>query len=271
MRPRAFISYRRADTSADARGLRDFLAGAFGAENVFMDIDNLLPGQRFDRELKKALRQCNVLLAIIGGRWLSLLNERRQSRQEDFMRKEIAAALARGKLVIPVLIDDAAIPSASVLPRDIRPLAYHQTLYVKRASFARDLERLGNALREQLPRHHDAQEDRWRRHRFGLGALTLAAGLAVAVAWYSTSPLNGPKEVAAPGSSAVAGACAKTVTFACLRAGLVRGHVDSDLRQTECTEERTYLPAELGWRSIWTTSVYSYAPGDSGPGGGLEN
>jgi hypothetical protein len=185
------------------------------------------------------------------------------------MRMEIAAALARGKLVVPVLIDDAAIPPASLLPRDIRPLAYHQTHHLRRTSSERDLKRLGDALREQLPRHYDAQRDR-RRYRFGLGALALAIGLAVAAVWHASRP-NRPNEAATPESSVVAGACAETVTFACLRAGLVRGHIDSDLRQTECSEERTYLPAELGWRSIWTTSVYSYAPGDSGPGGGLEN
>jgi len=31
-----------------------------------MDIDQLLAGQRFDRELEKALASCEVLIAVIG-------------------------------------------------------------------------------------------------------------------------------------------------------------------------------------------------------------
>jgi hypothetical protein len=72
-------------------------------------------------------------------------------------------------------------------------------------------------------------------------------------------------------AEADAGRCSERVTMACLRAGVVRGHVLSNLRQTSCAEERVYFPGELNWKSIWTTSVYSYAPGGGGPGGGLAN
>jgi hypothetical protein len=33
--------------------------------NPFMDVDDLLPGQRFDRQLAKALDACDVLIADI--------------------------------------------------------------------------------------------------------------------------------------------------------------------------------------------------------------
>ena len=58
-----FISYRREDAPGDARGICDRLGRAFGAANVFMDVDRLLAGQRFDRELNKALAKCDVLIA----------------------------------------------------------------------------------------------------------------------------------------------------------------------------------------------------------------
>ena len=38
--------------------------------NVFMDVDNLFAGQRFDQELDKALTQCEVLVAVIGRNWM---------------------------------------------------------------------------------------------------------------------------------------------------------------------------------------------------------
>ncbi len=42
-----FINYRRDDAKAEAARLRDRLAQAFGAANVFMDVDNLLAAGQF--------------------------------------------------------------------------------------------------------------------------------------------------------------------------------------------------------------------------------
>ena len=83
MRGRIFISYRRDDAPGDARGVADRLARDFGKSNVFMDVDNLLAGQRFDRELDRALSQCDVLIAILGPRWMDLLS--RADGERDFV------------------------------------------------------------------------------------------------------------------------------------------------------------------------------------------
>ena len=136
---RIFISYRRDDAKADARGLRDRLAQQFGAKNIFMDVDNLLVGQRFDQELEKALKQCDVFLAIIGPRWMELLSERRASGERDYVREEITAALKRGAIVIPVLVDGAPIPQANALPEELRELALYQALSVSHAHYGRDV------------------------------------------------------------------------------------------------------------------------------------
>ena len=50
-----FISYRRDDNPDAAARVRDGLAGKFGKANLFIDVDDLLAGQRFDEELAKAL------------------------------------------------------------------------------------------------------------------------------------------------------------------------------------------------------------------------
>ena len=44
-----------------------------GTKALFMDVDNLLAGKRFDKELDKALGACDVFLAIIGPRWLAII------------------------------------------------------------------------------------------------------------------------------------------------------------------------------------------------------
>jgi len=59
-------AYLRENAPADARGICDRLRSQFGEANLFMDIDQLLAGQRFDRELEKALASCEVLIAVIG-------------------------------------------------------------------------------------------------------------------------------------------------------------------------------------------------------------
>src|SRR5215211_200639 len=95
MAGKIFISYRRDDAAGDARGIRDAIAVKFGKSNVFMDVDDLLPGQRFDKKLANALDACDVLIAVIGSRWMDLLSGRIMSAAIDYVREEIAAALKR--------------------------------------------------------------------------------------------------------------------------------------------------------------------------------
>ena len=130
----------------DARGIRDALTAKFGRTNVFMDVGNLLAGQRFDRELEKALAQCDVLIAVMGPRWMDLLTARTQSDERDYVREEIAAALTKGirrhsssggrEGAMPPL------PRAQALPDDIRDLILHQKHDVAHGPFRRDISDL---------------------------------------------------------------------------------------------------------------------------------
>ena len=134
-----FVNYRRDDAKAEAARLHDRLAQSFGAANVFMDVDNLLPGERFDLRLKEALAGTDVFLAVIGARWLDLLQARAASGERDYVREEIAAALAAKIVVIPVLMDRAPLPKAASLPEDICELALYHKHDVVYESFGRDV------------------------------------------------------------------------------------------------------------------------------------
>jgi hypothetical protein len=112
MASKIFINCRRDDERVVAARLRDRLAQTLGDANVFMDVDNVLAGRRFDKELEKALAQTNVLLAVIGPRWMELLSERQASGERDYVREEIAGALKRGITVIPVLVERTPLPRA---------------------------------------------------------------------------------------------------------------------------------------------------------------
>ncbi len=147
MAAKIFINYRRDDAKAEAARLRDRLAQAFGAANVFMDVDNLQPGERFDIKLQQSLSETDVFLSVIGGRWTELLAARAKSGERDHVCEEIAAALAHRKIVIPVLLDRAALPRAADLPGDIAELVLHQKHDVVHESFGRDAAALIEAIK----------------------------------------------------------------------------------------------------------------------------
>ncbi|MGH9280483.1 MAG: TIR domain-containing protein, partial [Acidimicrobiales bacterium] len=126
-----FISYRREDTSPYAGRLRDRLGSHFGAHQIFRDVDRIAPGESFPSVIKQAVGSCDALLALIGPAWLSVEDEdgrRRLDDPDDYLRQEIAAALDRRILVVPVLIGPAQMPDRETLPDRLAPLADHQAL-----------------------------------------------------------------------------------------------------------------------------------------------
>ncbi len=145
-----FISYRRDDDPAFAARVRDGLAAKFGQAALFMDVDNLLAGQRFDDELAKALKECDVLVAILGTRWMDVLAAKTAGNERDYVREEISAALQRRIVVIPARVGRegllAPLPRAADLPEDIRELVQHQKHDVVHEKFGRDAAALADAI-----------------------------------------------------------------------------------------------------------------------------
>src|SRR5258705_4256034 len=113
---RLFINYRRQDSEGHVGRLYDHLVQHFDPAGVFMDVDSIEPGADFIKTLQDAIAAADVLLAVIGPHWLTIADEkgeRRLDQWDDFVRIEIAAAIQRGKLVIPVLVGGATMPSPS--------------------------------------------------------------------------------------------------------------------------------------------------------------
>ncbi len=148
-----FISYRREDAAGDAGRLYDRLVEHFGRDRVFRDIDNIQPGGRFPRVIDEQLSRCDVLIALIGRRWLSEANAEGRPRLEDpddFVRLEIATALRRDVTVIPALLDKAEMPRSAALPSDLRPLASCQAIEIDGADFHDDVTRLIAVLERRV-------------------------------------------------------------------------------------------------------------------------
>jgi hypothetical protein len=149
-----FISYRRDDSGGYAGRLFDALAGRFGHDQMFMDLDDIHGGDDFAAVIDEKVGQCSALLAVIGERWLTLTGQdggRRIDAPGDFVRLEIAKALERGVRVIPVLVGGAAMPVAADLPEVLRPLAVHQAIDLRDAHFHADANQLIDLLQSTVP------------------------------------------------------------------------------------------------------------------------
>ena len=153
MAGKIFINYRRDDSIAVAGRLHDRLAEAFGRDNLFMDVDNIPVGINFEDYLNNQVAQCDAVLSVIGPNWLNAkdeTNQRRLDKSDDFVAIEIAAALARNILVIPVLVDSTHMPNASELPASLKPLALRNAIQVRNTNFGSDAEQLITKMREAL-------------------------------------------------------------------------------------------------------------------------
>src|SRR5215210_761834 len=116
-----FISYRREDSTTYARLLSDTLGEHFGSHLVFRDVDTMGPGVDFPTAIAAAVNECDVLLALIGERWLTAehAGNRRLDDENDYVRVEIEAALERGILVVPVLLEGTRMPTRAELPESL--------------------------------------------------------------------------------------------------------------------------------------------------------
>jgi TIR domain len=153
-----FISYRRDDSEGEAGRLYDDLIRIFGSESVFMDVSDIHPGKDFRRAIDDNVSQCAVLLAIIGTGWINARDAegtRRLDQPNDFVRLEIASALARDIDVIPVLVHGARMPAPADLPENLQDLAYRNGVEITHARWNSDVETFTRILRQYVERGAD--------------------------------------------------------------------------------------------------------------------
>ncbi|MGY1680355.1 toll/interleukin-1 receptor domain-containing protein [Geodermatophilus sp. SYSU D01176] len=159
---RIFISYRREESAYPAGWLFDRLAQHFGAAQIFKDVDSIELGDDFVEVITRAVGSCDVLLALIGDRWLETTDvnaRRRIDDPADFVRLEIEAALTRNVRIIPILVDGARMPHADELPAGLAGLVRRQALELSPSRFEYDINRLLRILDTTLAEVHSAHED----------------------------------------------------------------------------------------------------------------
>lgn len=145
---RIFISYRRKEAAGHAGRLSDRLIRHFGRAQIFQDVGSIQPGADFAKDIADAVASCQVLLAVIGDRWLKIRDRqgRRLDNPNDYVRLEIEAALNRKIRVIPILIEGARMPRADQLPGSLAGLTRRQALELSSTRFDDDVAHLLQAL-----------------------------------------------------------------------------------------------------------------------------
>ncbi|MFP5317518.1 MAG: toll/interleukin-1 receptor domain-containing protein [Acidimicrobiia bacterium] len=145
---KVFISYRRDDADGHAGRLRDWLVRRFGEQQVFLDVAGIDPGEDFADKLAANVADCDVLLAVIGRRWITVADShgrRRLDDPQDWVALEIRMALDRDVTVVPVLVSGAKMPTAADLPERLAPLARRNAIEIG-PQWGADVERLGDVI-----------------------------------------------------------------------------------------------------------------------------
>jgi hypothetical protein len=145
-----FISYRRDDTSGHAGRLYDRLRKQFGEHRVFMDVA-IRSGDRFAMSIDQAITPSTVALVVVGREWLTAADaegRRRLDDPGDFVRLEVATALARAARVVPILVQGAPMPAPSDLPSGLEGLSERQAVEIRDNRFDADVEHLVRSLRD---------------------------------------------------------------------------------------------------------------------------
>lgn len=151
--PRVFINYRRDDSAGHAGRLYDELSDHFGERNVFMDVDAIDPGADFVEVIEGAVDASDVMITLIGRRWLTDTDDRGRRRlddRHDFVRLEIATALDRKVRIVPVLVQGARMPGSEDLPDELARLGRRNALELRDTRWRDDVARLIEAL-ERVP------------------------------------------------------------------------------------------------------------------------
>jgi hypothetical protein len=131
-----FVSYRRSDSASETMQVVEGLRQHFRRRGVFHDVVSITPGADFRSAITQTLHRCDAALVVIGPDWASCASADGQPRLQgegDVVRSEVAAALASGALVVPVLVGGAHLPEPQQLPGELHGLLGRNAVKLDRA------------------------------------------------------------------------------------------------------------------------------------------
>jgi hypothetical protein len=153
-----FINYRTDDDEGTATLIDRELSDRFGSAKVFRASRSIRPGENFEEVILRNVQRSEVLLAIIGPRWLTVLDgagRRKIDLESDWTRQEILEAMRCKIPVIPVLVGKSKRLTAEELPAELAGLVKCQYVPFDHRRAARDLDALVDAITERVPELDD--------------------------------------------------------------------------------------------------------------------
>lgn len=129
--PSVFVSFRNGDAPFAAAMVYRTMVDRFGAAQVFWSGQSIPPGAPWAEAIWENHRASTVLIAVIGPRWLSIVDKQRRPRlwiPGDWVHDEIAVALRESKVVIPVLLAGVPRLGPDDLPPDLVRLSQLQAV-----------------------------------------------------------------------------------------------------------------------------------------------
>jgi hypothetical protein len=157
-----FINYRREDSGGWTGRIYDALTRHSSLWKIFRDIDAIGPGADFGSVIDRTLGSCDVVIAVIGPRWLDATDERgrRLEQRDDYVRRELLQALDRELPLFPTLVEGAKMPQPDNLPRELAGLARWQAHELSDGRWEYDIERLIRALDGMPAARRAAEQER---------------------------------------------------------------------------------------------------------------
>jgi len=151
-----------------------------------------------------------VVIIVIGPQWVLITDDegkRRLNDPNDFVRIEVESALKRTDvLVVPVLVNNATMPSAESLPPSLKDLAFRNSVVVRNdPDFNPDINHLITAIEKRLKGGSN------RRTPIIVGALVALAFIIALLLFVVLPGANAPKPTATAEVAVVSTTLAPTV------------------------------------------------------------
>jgi hypothetical protein len=146
-----FLSYRRTDTADAAGRLSDRLRMKFGEDLVFHDVYDIGAGIDWRKHITEALRETDVVLALLGPTWLTATDakgRRRLDNPQDTVRNELEQAIGLGIPIIPVLVGSATMPASDDFPDSLKRIYELNAAPIRDTDFEYDFGRLFQAIQK---------------------------------------------------------------------------------------------------------------------------
>jgi pterin-4a-carbinolamine dehydratase len=117
-----------------------------------MDTGSIAPGSDWPESIQAALAGAAILMAVVGPDWLRAGSDdyglRPIDKASDWVRKELEYALDAGKLLVPVLVRDATLPPATVLPTTLHRFVTKEALAIRSQYWDHDVKLLLRQLEQ---------------------------------------------------------------------------------------------------------------------------